>query len=206
MFVVGITGGIGSGKTTATDYFKQLGIDIVDADIASRVVVAPGKPALNAIADHFGPDILLGDGQLDRAALRTRIFSNPTEKAWLESLLHPLIAEQICDSLERVKSPYAIFVSPLLVEGHQGSLCDRILVVDVPEELQIARTVERDSNDRAQVERIVAAQASRQQRLAKASDIITNTGSIDQLHRQIEQCHQRYLQLANDKMAGNHLE
>ena len=199
MFVVGITGGIGSGKTTATDYFKQLGIDIIDADIASRTVVEPNTKALKAIAEHFGSDILLPDGNLNRAALRQRIFSDKEEKYWLESLLHPLIAEEITRSLGNATSPYAIFVSPLLLEGKQGSLCDRILVIDVPESLQITRTVARDNNDREQVQRIIASQITRQQRLEKACDVVENTGSLSALHEKLDDLHQRYLKLAKEK-------
>ena len=175
MFIVGLTGGIGSGKTAVSDHLQSLGIDIVDADIASRTVVEPGQPALAKIAEHFGDDILLADQSLDRAALRQKIFSNPDDKQWLEALLHPLIAEEISYQLAKAQSPYAIFVSPLLLEAGQDAICDRILVVDVPEELQIARTTTRDNNDEAQVKRIIASQASRQQRLEKADDIIENT-------------------------------
>lgn len=202
MFVVGITGGIGSGKTTATDYFAELGIDIIDADVASRVVVEPGTPALQAISQHFGDGILLADGGLDRAALRQRIFADREQKLWLESLLHPLIAEHISRSLAEAKSPYAIFVSPLLVESEQSRLCDRILVIDVPEQLQVSRTVARDNNDPDQVERIIASQASRQQRLAKADDVIENTGELAGLYRQIDELHRKYLRLAQQMQAG----
>lgn len=196
MFVVGVTGGIGSGKTTATDYFAKLGIDIVDADIASRVVVEPGRPALQAIAEHFGEAILQQDGHLDRAALRQRIFADSTEKQWLEDLLHPLIAEEIEHALANARSPYAILVSPLLIEGGQHRLCNRILVIDAPETLQLSRTVARDNNDPEQVQRIIEAQASRQQRLEKADDVIENNGAVDTLHQQIDDLHQHYLQLA----------
>lgn len=199
MFVVGVTGGIGSGKTTATDHFASLGIDIVDADIASRVVVEPGKPALHAIAEHFGPDILHPDGQLNRAELRQRIFLDSDEKLWLEALLHPRIAEEINQSLHNASSPYVIFVSPLMVESGQKKLCDRLLVIDVPEELQIHRTTARDSNDREQVERIMASQASRTDRLKYADDIIENHGDVDALQRQVEALHQQYLELAQLK-------
>lgn len=197
MFVVGVTGGIGSGKTTATDYFASLGVDIVDADVASRVVVEPGRPALKAICEHFGPDILQADGTLDRAALRQRIFADSEEKQWLENLLHPLIGEEIRQSLENALSPYAILVSPLLIEGGQYTNCDRVLVIDVPETLQLSRTVERDNNDPEQVQRIIEAQASRRQRLDKADDIIENTGSVEDLHKQIELLHRQYLHMAS---------
>ena len=196
MFVIGLTGGIGSGKTAATDHFKTLGIDIIDADIASRVVVEAGTPALEKIAEHFGSGVLLADQSLNRAALRTKIFAESGAKQWLEALLHPLIADEILRALSTASSPYAIFVSPLLIESQQIALCDRILVIDVPEELQLQRTVSRDNNDEDQVKRIIATQASRQQRLDKADDIIENTQGLVELQEQIEDLHQRYLEMA----------
>ena len=199
MFVVGLTGGIGSGKTAASDHFKQLGIEIIDADIASRAVVEPGTTALQNIAAHFGPDILLEDGSLDRAALRKKIFADANAKQWLESLLHPLIADEIARGLTEARSPYAIFVSPLLIESGQDVMCDRILVIDVPEEVQVQRTVTRDNNDEAQVERIIASQAPRRHRLDKADDIIENSAGLEQLLQQVDTLHQTYLQYATEK-------
>jgi len=196
MFVVGLTGGIGSGKTAATDCFKTLGIAIVDADIASRVVVEPGREALLRIAEHFGSNFLQADGGLDRAQLRGKIFSDPEAKAWLEALLHPLIAQEIKEGLARADSPYAIFVSPLLVESKQRDLCDRLLVIDVPEQLQIQRTTQRDNNDAEQVQRIIASQASRQQRLQEATEVIENTGALADLQQQVKILHQQYIGLA----------
>jgi dephospho-CoA kinase len=196
MFVVGVTGGIGSGKTAATNCFQTLGIDIVDADLASRVVVEPGTEALRRIAEHFGPQILQADGTLDRAALRKIIFQEPTAKQWLEQLLHPLIGREIHRQLQSAASPYVILVSPLLVEASQNLFCNRILVVDVPEDLQLQRTVTRDQNEPEQVRRIIASQASRNQRLEQADDIIENTGSFEQLRARVEQLHEHYLQLA----------
>jgi dephospho-CoA kinase len=196
MFIIGLTGGIGSGKTAASNQFLTYGIEIIDADVASRVVVEPGKPALEKIAEHFGHDILLADQSLDRAALRTKIFANPDDKQWLESLLHPLIAEEIFRALDNAKSPYAIFVSPLLIESGQDLICDRILVIDVPETLQIERTTKRDNNEADQVERIMASQASRQQRLDKANDVIENTSGLEQLQQQVQQLHEEYLTMA----------
>lgn len=204
MFVVGVTGGIGSGKTAVTDYFKQLGIDVVDADIASRTVVEPGTPALAAISQHFGDTILSADHSLDRAKLRQRIFSSPQDKQWLEQLLHPLIRDTISQQLAIAKSPYVVFVSPLLVESQQQSICDRLLVVDVPENTQLERTMQRDNNDEQQVRRIIASQASRQHRLEAADDIIDNSGDLAALHQKIKQLHTQYLQLAEKKqLTGN---
>jgi dephospho-CoA kinase len=196
MFVVGVTGGIGSGKTAVTDMFAALGIDIVDADIAARIVVEPGTPALTQIAEHFGASILQADGSLDRAALRRVVFQDPAAKSWLEQLLHPLIGVEIRRQLDRAASAYAVFVSPLLVESSQRQLCDRLLVVDVPESVQLARTVVRDNNDPEQVKRIIAAQTSRKQRLALADDVIENTGTLDELRQRVTELHRRYLATA----------
>jgi dephospho-CoA kinase len=199
MFVLGVTGGIGSGKTAVTDAFAALGIDVIDADIAARVVVEPGTPALAEIARHFGAQILLATGALDRAALRTVIFSNPTEKQWLEQLLHPLIGAEIRRRIDVASSPYVVFVSPLLIETNQHKFCDRILVVDVPEDVQLQRTITRDRNDPEQVKRIIAAQASRTQRLARADDVLENTGSLTQLQQRVAELHRQYLQLAQEE-------
>ena len=196
MFVIGVTGGIGSGKSAVTNEFAKLGIDVVDADVASRIVVEPGTPALKQIAAHFGATILLPDHSLDRAALRKIIFNNADEKRWLEQLLHPLIAIEIQRQLNATLSPYAIFVSPLLIEAKQSVFCDRILVVDVPEEIQLHRTVQRDNNDADQVRRIIASQASRAQRLQHADYVIENTGSLKQLRDRVKELHALYLQLA----------
>ena len=196
MFVVGLSGDIGSGKTAASDRFEHWGIDVIDADIAARVVVDKGRPALDKIAEHFGQDILLEDGNLDRATLRRRIFSDQDEKIWLESLLHPLIADQVFASLANAKSPYAILVSPLLIESSQDLICDRVLIIDVPEQLQIERTVQRDNNEAEQVKRIIASQTSRQLRLEKATEVIQNTAGIKQLEQQVDTLHQLYLEMA----------
>lgn len=196
MFVVGLTGGIGSGKTAASNAFARLGVEIVDADVVAREVVARGTPALAAIAAHFGPRILLADGSLDRAQLRQRIFSQPEDKRWLEALLHPLIGQETQRQLKNARSPYVIYVSPLLVEGGHQSFCDRLVVVDVPEALQLSRTMARDSNDQEQVQRIVASQADRQTRLAVASDVIDNIGDLTQLEAQVATLHAKFTQLA----------
>ncbi|MBD2859751.1 dephospho-CoA kinase [Spongiibacter sp. KMU-158] len=193
--IIGLTGGIGSGKTAVSDRFAAHGISIVDADVISRVVVEPGRPALEKIRDHFGTDILLEDGNLDRAQLRQKIFSSPTDKQWLESLLHPLIAEETLRQLSEAQSPYAIYVSPLLVESNQKGFCQRLLVVDVSEETQLQRTIARDSNDAEQVKRIIASQASREQRLALADDIIVNDSDLKSLHEKVDAMHQSYLAL-----------
>jgi dephospho-CoA kinase len=203
MFIVGLTGGIGSGKTAVSDRFSAKGITIVDADLCSRVVVEPGKPALKTIIEHFGKEIATSEGTLDRAALRQRVFSNPEEKKWLESLLHPLIAEQVWRELEAAKTPYVMLVSPLLVESRQNLICDRVLVVDVPEETQIARTTVRDNNSAEQVGNIIKTQASRTQRLQLATDVIENIHGLDYLDQQVELLHQQFLELARKKADGD---
>jgi dephospho-CoA kinase len=195
--IVGVTGGIGSGKSAATDHFARLGITIVDADLASRVIVEPGRPALAAIAEPFGPDILQPDGQLDRAALRQKVFADSAERQWLEQLTHPLIGEEIMQQLSQSTSAYTILASPLLLETTQKDLCDITVVVDVPEELQLQRTMARDANDEAQVRRIMAAQMPRRQRLQLADEVVDNSGDLQQLYQQVEQLHQQFLRRAN---------
>lgn len=191
--VVGITGGIGSGKSAVTKLFEDLGITVVDADIAARVIVEPGRPALAAIADHFGKDILMDDGSLDRAALRQKVFSDDAERTWLEQLTHPLIGQEIADQLAAVTSPYAIFASPLLLETSQREWVDLIAVVDVPEEMQLKRTMMRDDNDEGQVKRIMAAQMKRDQRLELADIVIDNSGSLEELESVVEELHGEFL-------------
>lgn len=198
-FVIGLTGGIGSGKTAVSDHFQHLGIDVIDADVAARAVVEPGRPALQAIADHFGAGVLQADGSLDRAQLRQQVFSNPEERRWLEQLTHPMIREEIARGLAAARSPYCLLVSPLLVESGQKAFVRRILVVDVPEAVQLERTAARDNNSAEQVKAIMAAQASREQRLSYADDVISNDGSLAQLHARVEALHQQYLQLARQE-------
>ncbi|GAB1259436.1 dephospho-CoA kinase [Aurantivibrio plasticivorans] len=201
MFVVGLTGGIGSGKTAVSDYFATKGITIVDADVAARIVVEPGSLALNSIRDHFGEEILNDDGSLNRGALRKVIFSDAGERGWLEKLLHPLIYQEIKKQLKAATGPYAMLVSPLLVETGQSRLTNRIIVVDVPEKIQVERVTLRDSNDEAQVKAIMAAQTSREKRLASASDVITNDASLEALHQQVDQLHDKFIELASTSQA-----
>ena len=195
-FVVGLTGGIGSGKSAVSERFERLGIQVVDADLASRAVVEPGRPALKAIEAHFGPDVITPDGSLDRAALRKLIFENEEERRWLEALTHPLINDYIADALEKADSPYVILAHPLLVETGQTGICHRVLVVDVPEALQVQRTMDRDGNPESQVRAIMAAQASRGERLAAADDVIVNDQDLAHLDDQVARLHARYLKLA----------
>lgn len=175
--VIGLTGGIGSGKTTITNYFGELGIEIIDADIIAREVVAVNSPALKAIAQHFGNDYLLADGQLNRALLRSRIFSNEADKQWLNNLLHPLIRHNIVEQTKEAKSEYCILVAPLLIENNLLELVDRVLIVDVSETTQIARTLLRDNSSEQEIKAIIASQTNRTARVNAADDIINNDNS-----------------------------
>ena len=194
--IIGLTGGIGSGKTAAANRFAAAhGIHVVDADQKSRVVVEPGRPALAHIVDRFGDAMLLNDGTLNRAALRETVFAAPEQRQWLEQLLHPLIRDEIITDLHSATSPYALLVSPLLVESGQNSLTSRVIVVDVPEAMQLARTVQRDAVSEAQVRAIMQAQAQREERLRHAHDVLTNDSDLAALHAQVDALHTRYMQL-----------
>jgi dephospho-CoA kinase len=175
--VIGLTGGIGSGKTTITNYFGELGVEVIDADIIAREVVAVNSPALKAIAHHFGNDYLLADGQLNRSLLRSRIFSNEVDKLWLNKLLHPLIRNNIVKQTKEAKSTYCILVAPLLIENNLLELVDRVLIVDVSETTQIARTLLRDNSSEQEVRTIIASQTNRTARVNAADDIINNDDS-----------------------------
>ncbi|TQV79456.1 dephospho-CoA kinase [Exilibacterium tricleocarpae] len=196
MFIVGLTGGIGSGKSAVSACFERLGVTVMDADIAARTVVEKGRPALAAIAEHFGADILDADGALNRAALRQIVFQDPGQRSWLERLLHPLIFEELKSGLRNATSAYSILVSPLLVETSQHRLTQRILVVDIPEQLQLARTMARDNNTEAQVKAIMKTQANRERRLKCADDVLVNDGNLEDLERAVEKLHQQYLKMA----------
>ena len=193
MFVVGITGGIGSGKSAVTDHLETLGITVVDADKVARVVVEPGTSGLAAIAEHFGADILLADGGLDRAALRKIVFDNPDERKVLEGITHPRIRDEITRQLSEASSPYVVLSSPLLLESGQNTFADYVVVVDVPEEVQLRRTMARDDNSEALVKQIMAAQLDRQTRLSRADTSITNDASLTELYERVETLHEDLL-------------
>ncbi|NRF15438.1 dephospho-CoA kinase [Vibrio coralliilyticus] len=198
-FVVGLTGGIASGKTTVANLFQsQFGIEIVDADVVAREVVEPGSEGLKVIEERWGSDILLHDGTLNRAKLREVIFANEEEKAWVNGLLHPMIREKMQADIAKVTSPYGLLVIPLMVENNLQSLADRVLVVDVDKQTQMRRTVERDGVPLEQVESILAAQASRTQRLAIADDVIKNNATNQELLPQITELHQKYLEICRE--------
>lgn len=196
-FIIGLTGGIGSGKTTVTNFFAELGVDIIDADIIAREVVQVGSPALIAIKNQFGVEYILEDGALNRPLLRQRIFSNEQDKVWLNDLLHPLIREQLISQTKAAKSDYCILVAPLLIENNLHQMVNHVLVVDISEEQQIARTTKRDNNSIQQVKAIIASQACREARLAVADDVINNDeSSLDDVKKSVIQLHQQYLTFA----------
>lgn len=197
VYTVALTGGIGSGKSTVADAFSQRGITIVDADVIARQVVEPGRPALSAIAEHFGVEILQQEGSLNRRLLREKIFKSPDEKRWLNNLLHPLIQQQTQTEIAHASSPYVLWVVPLLVENNLHSKADRVLVVDVSPEIQIARTINRDNVSRQHAEQILAAQATRDERLAVADDVINNDGSPELVAAHVDRLHSQYLKLAS---------
>ncbi|WP_297189020.1 dephospho-CoA kinase [uncultured Porticoccus sp.] len=199
MFTVGLTGGIGSGKSAVAQLFRQHGITVVDADQAAREAVLPGSPALAKIRAHFGAAVLKEDGSLNRAWLRDAVFADPEQRQWLEALLHPAIAVLIDEALNSATSPYAILESPLLLETSQHALVDRVLVVDVSEATQVARAVRRDGSDEAQIRAIMDAQISRHGRLGRADDIIDNDGPLAALEPAVAALHQRYLALAGQR-------
>lgn len=194
--IVGLTGGIGSGKSEVSRRFEQLGITVVDADIVAREVVAPDSETLTAIAEHFGHDILNQDKTLNRHKLRGLIFDHSEEKFWLENLLHPIIRTETIAQLEASKSPYTILSSPLLLETTQHELVDRILVIDASEDLQLTRATTRDANGTEQIKKIMATQMKRAERCAKADDIIHNHGDLAELDSQIHLLHASYVKLA----------
>lgn len=195
-YIVGLTGGIGCGKTTVSNLFQAYGVPVIDADIVARQVVAPDSPCLNAITEHFGPDILLENGELNRSLLRQKVFSNNEDKTWLNNLLHPAIRQRLLTELAEVQSSYAILVAPLLLENGLEQYVQRVLVIDVPESVQIARTLTRDNTSEQQVKAIIAAQLPRQERLKRADDIIINDSSVADLASKVAALHQQYMQMA----------
>lgn len=178
-FVVGLTGGIGSGKSTVTNILASLNVDIVDADIIAREVVAPLSKGLTAIAEHFGPQFILPSGELDRRLLRQHIFSQPEEKQWLNNLLHPMIRDELTSQLQQTSSDYCVLVAPLLFENNLHTQVDHIVVIDVSEETQISRTCARDHITSEEVKRIITAQISREERLKGADTVINNERPLE---------------------------
>lgn len=193
---IGLTGGIASGKTTVANLFAALGVTIVDTDLLSREVVAPGSPLLRQITEHFGMGVQSADGSLNRQELRKRIFADPEQRKWLEALLHPAIRALTDERCAAAKGPYVMVAIPLLVETGGASRFDRVLVVDCAPDLQLARLISRDGTTREEAQRMLAAQASREARLAVASDVIHNDGDLEHLRGQVEELHRQYVMAA----------
>ena len=195
-FLVGLTGGIGSGKTAASDWFASQNITIVDADVVAREVVEPGQPALQEIEQAFGQWAIQADGRLDRTALRHYVFEHPLARTQLEQITHPKIRVQIIQQLQAATSPYCILVSPLLIESQQHELVQRILLVDVPEHLQLSRASLRDAQTATSIAKIMQVQMPRLQRQTHADDIVVNDGDLHHLYTQLVPLHQLYLKLS----------
>lgn len=196
-FIVGVTGGIASGKSTVAEGFAALGVPIIDTDVLAREVVALNTPALEAITKQFGPSILQADGQLNRAALRDIIFSDEAARTTIESITHPAILQRMLAEIASVHAPYVLVLVPLLIEQGWDSLVDRILVVDVPEHIQVKRLIERDQLSAEQAEAMINSQTDRLTRLGKADDVIDNQDTLDQLAAVISSLHTHYLTLAS---------
>lgn len=192
-YIVGLTGGIGSGKTTVANLFAELGVAIIDADVIAREVVAPGSTGLQQIVEHFGTEMLNADGTLNRAKLRETVFSATEERRWLNQLLHPMIRQRMLAQAQAATSPYAIMVVPLLFENGLECLVNHTLVIDIGKDTQIWRTIDRDHVSKTQVINIIDSQISREQRLAKADDVINNEGDVESLKSQILALHNNYL-------------
>jgi dephospho-CoA kinase len=199
MLKIGLTGGIASGKTVVSNHFSRLGVPVIDTDIISRELVEPGKPALQQIENRLGKDFIHPDGSLNRQKLRQHIFSHPEARHTLEDILHPAIRQEISHRLDAIHdTPYAIVVIPLLVENGLQSMVDRVLLVDIPEDLQIQRVCLRDGIEEDQAKQILAAQASRKQRRASADDLIENSKDMNALLARVESLHRHYLSLASE--------
>ncbi|WP_151742612.1 MULTISPECIES: dephospho-CoA kinase [unclassified Acinetobacter] len=195
-FILGITGGIGSGKSAATQWFESQGITVIDADVVAREVVAPGQDTLKAIQESFGDWVLLTDGNLDRRALREHIFQFPEARQTLEQITHPAIRQSIIQQLQQAESPYVILVSPLLFETNQHQLTHHTLLVDADEQTQLQRASQRDGQSEEQIRKIIAAQMPRSQKQQLANDIVLNDGLLEHLHQQLKPLHFSYLQRA----------
>lgn len=201
-FILGLTGGIGSGKSAASHWFEAQGIQVVDADIVAREVVEPGQPALHAIQSAFGDWVLDKTSALNRKALREHIFQHAEARKVLEGITHPAIRQSIIQQLQRASSPYVILVSPLLLETNQHQLTDRVLLIDASEDLQIERASQRDRQNIQQIQKIIQAQMPRKQKQELAHDIVLNDGHLSHLYAHLEPLHQQYLDLAQQKQSN----
>ncbi|MEQ4562432.1 dephospho-CoA kinase [uncultured Acinetobacter sp.] len=197
-YIVGLTGGIGSGKSAASQWFEHQDIDVVDADVVAREVVQPGQPALKKIAQHFGDWVLQADGQLDRRALRDYIFQHPEARQQLEAITHPIIRQSILSQLQQAQSAYVILVSPLLFETGQDRMTHRNLLVDVSEATQLKRASQRDAQSTEQIQKIIATQMPRSEKLKRADDVVHNEGTLDELYQQLMRLHTDYLTRSPD--------
>ncbi|WP_151839928.1 dephospho-CoA kinase [Acinetobacter soli] len=197
-YIVGLTGGIGSGKSAASQWFEHQDIDVVDADVVAREVVQPGQPALEKIAQHFGDWVLQADGQLDRRALRDYIFQHPEARQQLEAITHPIIRQSILSQLQQAQSAYVILVSPLLFETGQDRMTHRNLLVDVSEATQLKRASLRDAQSTEQIQKIIATQMPRSEKLKRADDVVHNEGTLDELYEQLMRLHTDYLTRSPD--------
>ena len=198
MLVIGLTGGIGSGKSTVAEMFESLGVPIIDMDRIARQIVEPGQPALTQIKQAFGENTVAAGGQLNRQQLSKIIFDSAEKRHQLEAILHPLIRQETARQLAELKGPYCIVVIPLLLESEQRSFVDRVLVVDVPESLQISRTMQRDGISAAQVRKILAAQVGRDSRLNAADDVIDNSAAMEDIRHRVDELDQQYRALSEN--------
>ena len=197
MLIIGLTGGIASGKSTATDYFRSLGVPVVDADEISRELAVPGMPAFTAIIEAFGKEYIDTDGQLDRSRLRRLVFSDSTQRSRLEKILHPRIREEIQHRLTTINAPYCVVSIPLLIETGQTDIVDRVLVIDTPVDIQINRLQQRETMNDNEIQAILNSQTSRQSRLEEADDTILNNDTITGLQEKLGALHHKYLALAS---------
>lgn len=196
MLCIGLTGGVGSGKSYVLKLFEQLGVPVIEADDVGRAVVQPGEPALAEIAAHFGPEFLLADGALDRRRLRERVFNDPAALKQLEALTHPHIQQALRDWRDRQTAPYGLLSAAILLESSMHRLVSRVLVVDAPEHDQLARVMRRDGIDEALARAMLARQLSRAERLARADDVLENPEPAADLSGAVASLHRRYLRLA----------
>jgi dephospho-CoA kinase len=203
---IGLTGGIASGKSTVTQRFAELGVPVIDADVASRIVVEPGTAGLAQVVARFGAGVLHADGQLDRRALRDLIFKDASLRQALDAILHPLIRAEMEREAAQAKAPYVVMAIPLLVEGgNAGKRVDRVLVVDADETVQLQRLQARDGSSQEQARAILSSQASRAARLGQADDVILNSGTVAELRQAVDRLHEKYLQLAQTSSSSRNL-
>ena len=199
-YIIGLTGGIGCGKTTISNMFIKLGIDIVDADIVAREVVEPNSPALKSISNYFGSEYICSNGELNRSLLRTRIFKHNEDKLWLNNLLHPLIRKTMLAQIDNCSSAYCLLVAPLLLENKLDKLVDKVLVIDVSEQIQLSRTTQRDQSSKDEIKRIIASQITREKRIIAADDIVNNESEdLTSTEKTVLNLHQKYVKLSTTK-------